>query len=114
MDTRRRILVFGKSAMLGELASTLRVSPLLDIIEGAGDLTSLGNLHPAVILVDAAVVIPEQFSALIAICPVILSVDPDTYQLTILSFSHQPNSLADLARVIGLIALCLPRATEPD
>lgn len=110
MDSPRRIFICGDSALLKDLAATLRVSPLLDV-EYDSDLTSRINDHPDVILVDAATIAPEQFSALIAICPAILSLDPDTYQLTLHSFPHQANPLADLARVVGLISLSLPRAS---
>ncbi len=96
--------------MLNDLAAHLRVSPLLDVVECASDVASLGNFHPDVILVDAATIAPEQFSELIALCPAILSIDPDTYQLTLHSFPHQANPLADMARVVGLISLSLPRA----
>ena len=103
--------MFGESAMLRDLAANLRVSPLLDVLECTRDEVSLGNCHPDVILVDAARVSPEQFSQLIALCPAILSLDPDTYQLTLHSFPHQANPLADMARVVGIISLCLPRTS---
>ena len=113
MDTPRRILIFGDSALLGDLAATLRVSPMLEV-EHARTLTSLVNDHPDVILVDAAAIAPEQFSELIALCPIILSLDPETYQLTLHAFPHPINPLADLARVVGLISLSLPRASITD
>jgi hypothetical protein len=106
LDIQRCILVFGKSAMLGELAADLRVSPLLQVVERKTS-GALGALHPDVILVDAAEVTPEQFSKLTAICPSILSVDPESYQLTVLSSPHQANPLAELARVIGILSLIL-------
>ena len=99
--------------MLRDLAADLRVSPLLDV-EHSSDLTTLGNFSPDLILVDAAAIAPEQFSALIASCPSILSLDPETYQLTLHAYPHQANPLADLARVVGLISLSLPRASITD
>jgi hypothetical protein len=106
LDIRRRILVFGTSAMLGELAADLRVSPLLQVVE-CKTSDDLGELHPDVILVDAAQVTPEQFHKLTAICPSIISVDPESYQLTVLSFPRRANPLAELARVIGIFSLIL-------
>ena len=106
MDIRRCILVFGKSAMLGELAAILRFSPLLQVIERKTS-ASLEKHHPDVILVDAAEVTPEQFHTLTAICPAILSLDPETYQLTILSSPHQANQLAEMARVIEILSFTL-------
>jgi hypothetical protein len=110
LDTPRRILVFGESAMLSDLAARLRASPLLDV-EHSSDLTTLGNFSPDLILVDAAAIAPEQFSALIASCPSILSIDPETYQLTLHAYPHQTNPLVDVAHVVEIISLCLPRAS---
>jgi hypothetical protein len=109
LDIQRRILVFGKSAMLGELAAVLRVSPLLQVVERKTS-SALGTLHPDVILVDAAEVTPEQFTKLAALCPAILSIDPESYQLTILSAPRQANPLAEMARVVGILSFTL---TQP-
>lgn len=106
MDIQRRILVFGKSAMLGELAAVLRVSPLLQVVERKIS-GALGELHPDVILVDAAEVTPEQFTKLTALCPAILSLDPETYQLTVLASPIQANPLAEMARVVGILSFTL-------
>jgi hypothetical protein len=106
LDMQRRILVFGKSAMLGELTADLRVSPLLQVVE-CKTSDDLRELRPDVILVDAAEVTPEQFHKLTALCPAILSLDPESYQLTVLSSPHQANPIADMARVIGILSLIL-------
>jgi hypothetical protein len=111
LDTRRKILVFGDSSMLAAMAAALRVSPLLHIVErrDGGEAASLSDLHPDVILVDAAQATPEQFRELIPICPSILSVDPLTYQLTVLSSPHPANPLAEAARVVGILSFALPQ-----
>lgn len=108
MDTPRRILVFGEAARLKDLAANLRASLLLGVVECANDEISMGNCHSDVILVDAARVSPEQFSEQIALCLAILSIDPDTYPLTLHSFPHQANPLAGMARVVEIISLTLP------
>jgi len=108
LDIRRNILVFGNSAMLGELAAVLRVSPLLLVIEKK-ELDASETIHPDVILVDAAQVRPEQFSELIAVCPFILSIDPLTYQVIVLSTPHHANPLAETARVVGILSFTLPQ-----
>ena len=116
MEPRRQILVFGASAMLEALAAALRVSPLLEVVEGRtrDELAALGPLHPAVIVVDAAEAMPEQFRELMAACrqrpPPIISLDPETYQLTVLSALHPDHPLAEAARVIGILSFALPPA----
>jgi hypothetical protein len=71
--------------MLGELAAILRVSPLLQVAERqtSRDLTAL--------------------------CPTLLSIDPDSHQLTILSSPRQAHELAEAARVIGILSFALPQ-----
>jgi len=108
LEIQRRILVFGKSSMLGELAADLRVSPLLQVVERKPS-DNLDELHPDVILVDAAEVTPEQFHKLTSLCPALLSLDPETYQLTVLSSPRQTNQLAEMARVIGILSFTLPQ-----
>lgn len=105
MNIRRNILLFGKSAMLGVLAADLRACPLLDVIERE-EVAMLNALRPDVALVDALQVTPEQFSELLPICPTILSVDPETRQLTILSAPHQVD-LTETARVIEELSFIL-------
>jgi len=111
VETQRRILVFGSSTMLGALAAVLRTSPLLQVVERhAREATALlGELPPEVILVDGGEITPEQFSGLLAACadipPAILSIDPLTYQLTVLAYPTRAASLAEVARAIGILAL---------
>lgn len=112
MDTRRQVLVFGNSDMLGALAANLRPSPLLDVVERRTieEVSAQGGIQTNVTVVDAAQITPEQFESLIRICPTILSVDPDTYQLTVLSSPRQANAIAGLAHVIGILSLTLEPA----
>lgn len=105
MDIQRRILVFGKSVMLGDLAANLRAWPFLSVVERESAHT-LEELRPDVILVDAEQAAPEQFYKLIALCPTILSVDPETHQLNILSSPRQAD-LAEMARVVGILSFAL-------
>jgi hypothetical protein len=105
LDIRRNILVFGNSAILGELAADLRASPLLYVTEHKGG-QPLDTLRPDVVLVDAAQVQPEQFRELISLCPTILSLDPVTHHLTVLSSPHQAD-LTETARMIEMISITL-------
>lgn len=91
--------------MLGALAADLRASPLLHVIEQK-EVETLGSLRPDVALVDAAQITAEQFRDLIPLCPSILSVDPETHQLTVLSSPHQAD-LDEIARVIEMISIIL-------
>ncbi len=97
--------------MLGALAADLRASPLLDVTEQK-EAAILDTIHPDVILVDAAQITVEHFRDLIPICPTILSVDPETHQLIVLSSPHQANQLAEIARVIGFLSYALPRQSD--
>jgi len=71
------------------------------------EVSSQGAIKPDVIVVDAAQITPEQFGWLIAACdapnPVILSIDPITCQLTVLSLPKRANPLAEAARVIEIL-----------
>ena len=105
----RQILIFGYSPILENLAAALRVPLFLDVVERQGneELTAFGALHPDVILVDAAQVTPEQFCALIEVCPTIISIDPETFQLTVLSSPQHANAISEAARVIGILSFTL-------
>ncbi len=120
LETQRRILVFGNSTMLGALAAVLRTLPLLSVVERRAGETppALGELLPDVILVDGAEATPEQFSGLMVACaglhPAILSVDPLTYQLTVLAYPHPATSLTEVARAVGMLSLALsPTVRQP-
>jgi hypothetical protein len=52
---------------------------------------------------------PEQFRVLIAICSSILSIDPDTHQLTVLSPPRHTHPLTETARIVGLLSFVLPQ-----
>jgi hypothetical protein len=109
LKTTRQILLFGHSGILNALAPLLRASPLLQVTEcHAGDeVAALGAFHPDVVLVDAAQITPEQFSELLEICPTLLSVDPTTYQLTVLSSSNQSHAISETARAIEILSLAI-------
>jgi hypothetical protein len=116
LETRRQILVFGNSTMLGDMSAILGVSPLLNVVQRRADeaVASLGELHPDVILVDAAQVTPEPFRELIALCPAILRIAPLTYQLTVLSSPRHANPLAEMAPVTGILSFALPQPARAD
>jgi hypothetical protein len=106
LETKPHILIFGDSAMLGALAATLRASSRLDVRQHRAS-DELAGLQPDIILVDAEETTAEQFCVLIPICPAILSVDPLTYQLTVLSFPRQFPPLAEVARAVEILSFVL-------
>lgn len=109
MEPQRRILVFGNSALLSELAVILRGSLLVEVLERDDnpEILTPGEPHPDVILVNAEQVTPEQFSQLIGLHSALISVDPLTYQLTILSTPPHTDLVAETARVIKILLFTL-------
>lgn len=71
--------------------------------------------HPDVILVDGAQITPEQFQSLLAMSPAsrftLISVDPLTYQLTVLSSPRSTRPLARVARIIEILSEILSNPT---
>ena len=117
METKRRVLVFGDTQLLRRLAAALRDSPLLQVAERSlcDEVSFTGQFPSDVILVDGSQITPEQFSELLASAPssksVLISIDPLTYQLTILSSPHGTRPLARIAQVIEILSLTLPQPT---
>jgi hypothetical protein len=116
MNTCRKILVFGSSGMLEALAAHLRISPLLQVVElhTCEEVAFQAEIQPNVIAVDAEQITPEQFGLLMAACaalkPMIVSIDPLTYQITILPPPSSASPLAEVARVVGILSFALQPA----
>jgi hypothetical protein len=116
--TKRRVLVFGDTHFLRELAAALRSSPLLVVAEcSLCDEHSIPEIfHPDVILVDGAQITPEQFQTLLVSVPssrsTLIGVDPFTYQLTVLSSPCGARPLARVARIIEILTVSL--SIPPD
>ena len=113
METKRRVLVFGDTQLLRRLAAALRGSHLLDLTEYTccEEVASWGEFQPDVILVDGSQVTPEQFQVLLACDPssqiTIISIDPLTYQITVLSSPCGSRPLTDVARIIEILSVSL-------
>jgi hypothetical protein len=111
METKQKVLVFGQSSLLARLTQILRASPQLKVegYRACGEIPELGKSSPDVIIVDAAQVTPEQFKGLLDAAPAsrstLISIDPCTYQLTVLSLS----CLEDAARIIELLSVSLSK-----
>jgi hypothetical protein len=116
VEIKRQVLVFGDTRLLRRLAAVLRDSPRLAVIERdrCDDLPGLEEFRPDVVIVDGAQVTPEQFHELLvsgsSAQSTLISIDPLTYQLTVLS-SAPIQPLTDAARVIEILSLSLH---QPD
>jgi hypothetical protein len=116
VETKRRVLIFGESQLLRRLAAALRDSLLLDIMEQnrSNEISAPGSFRPDVILVDGAQITPEQFHHLLDYTPsspsALISIDPLTYQLTVLSSPHCAEPLARLSQLIEILSLNLPHS----
>jgi hypothetical protein len=114
MAAKHTVLVFGNTQLLHRLAAALRGSPLLQVEERSlcAEVSALGDDHPDVILVDGEQITPEQFHELLDASStshsVLISVDPLTYQLTVLSSPISSRSLGRIAQVIEILSLTLP------
>ncbi len=112
MNPPPRLLIFGTSATLTSLALYLRGLDVLQVLEGGPEETpaALGACHAALVVVDAARTTPAHFELLLTACtqppPILISLDPLTYQLTVLSCPRH-NPMAETARVLGMLALAL-------
>jgi hypothetical protein len=114
VESRRRILILGETQLLHRLATALHRSPRLQVVEGNLNNPAGGEIPPDVILVDGAQVTPEQFRELLESAPfsrsVLISIDPSTYQLTVLSSPCRAQPLECIAQGIETLSftLCQP------
>ena len=117
METKRQVLVFGDTQILRRLAAALRGSPILEVVEGSicDTITPLVEFSPDVILVDGAQITPEQFHELLDSAPssrsILISIDPLTYQLTVLSAPTCPQPLERTAQVVEILSAILSQPT---
>ena len=115
MERKHGVLVFGDTQLLRRLAKNLRLSPRLQVFEShtCDEIQAQATFHPELILVDAAQVTPEQFQELLDFAPatgsVLISVDPLTYQLTILSSQACARPLAQIVQLIEMLSEALPQ-----
>lgn len=117
MDIGQRVLAFGDTQLLRRLATALRDSPLLEVVERGicDEITDSGKVRPDVILVDGGKITPEQFHELLDTAhfsqSTLIGIDPLTYQLTVLSASYGARPLERIAQVIEILSLTLSQPT---
>ena len=105
------MVTYGDTALLEGITQVLQASGVLTVRSFSllSDVAALIDLHPDLILVDDAQITASQIKTLIFSfspnpIPPILSLDPNTQQLTLLSAQQYPvASLEELTRVIELI-----------
>ncbi len=117
METSRRVLILGETQLLRRLATALRSFPRLYVEERQHIHESLilDQFQPEVIVVDGMQITPERFQEMLngsSFSDVtVISIDPLTYQLTVLSTPRGARPLARVAKVIEVLSLALSRNT---
>lgn len=104
---KRRVILYGKSIILGTIGASLRLYPDLEIIPLSSplpDFHTLKNLAPHVILYDIEASLPDTALALLETSPglLLIGVDPDNNQTLVWSgMQLHELSTQDLVRVIN-------------
>jgi hypothetical protein len=107
MERQRRIVLYGKSVILGSVGASLRDVPGLDIIPLAlplRDAKDLGALAPNVIIFDLDAAHPEAALSLLRQRPELslIGVDPAGDKLIVVTAREiRAVAVADLLKVIG-------------
>lgn len=107
MEKRQRVIVYGRTMILGTLAASLQKQPRFEVIALSSPYPStqeLGELEPDAILFDLENGHPEAAFALLATRPAlqIIGIDPDRDQVLVWSGQHLHElSVQDLVAVIS-------------
>lgn len=116
VETKLEVLIFGNSHLLIRLAAALRDSPKLSVVERNLCEPPPGSFPPDTIIVDSAQVTPEQFNLLLDLTsstrPIIIGVDPHTYQLTVLSMPPTQEPVGSIAQMIEIISQALTQTNQ--
>jgi len=106
MEKRRRVILYGKSVILGSVGASLRDVPGLEVVPLAPPLPEgkeLDALAPDAILFDLEAAYPDAALSLLRQRPdlLLLGVDPTSDELVIVSSrQRRAVAVADLLRVI--------------
>ncbi len=107
MEKRRRVILYGKSVIVGSVGASLRDVPGLELIALAPPLPKakdLGALAPDAIIFDLEAAHPEAALSLLRERPglLLVGVDPGSDELIVVSSHHRRAvAVADLLEVIG-------------
>jgi hypothetical protein len=106
MTRRRRVLLYGRSVILGTIGASLEGHPHLEVTSLSSPLPAvqeLAALGPDVVIFDTEAARPEPALSLLQARPnlLLIGIDPDREQLLVLS-SHPCGAVTidDLVRVI--------------
>jgi hypothetical protein len=109
METRRRVLLYGRSLILGTVGASLKQCPHLEIVSLAPPLPTaqeLGALAPDVIIFDVEAARPEPAISLLEARPslLLMGIDPSNDQM-LLWFGQHSRALAmqDLVQAINTL-----------
>ncbi len=105
-NNRRRVLLYGKSLILGTIAASLKQYRAIEIIPSASSLPTLmelGTLAPDVIVFDVQAAHPEFAVTLLAMRPqlVLIGIDPSSDQM--LLWSGQQTRALTMQDLVGAI-----------
>ena len=113
MKKRQRVILFGKTIILGTVGASLQNHPDFEVIHLSAPyprLQELAAMKPNVILFDRGNTCPLAVFSLLATLPELqlISIDPSTNQLMVWSGQHlRELSLQDLVNVIQKRELCV-------
>ncbi len=107
MGKRQRVILLGRSVILGTVGASLQKLPQFEVISFSlpyPGVQELRAMEPEAILFDLEADRPEAAFALLAACPglQLIGIDPDRDQVLVWSGQHLSElSVQDLVRVIG-------------
>lgn len=120
MERRQRVILFGRTIILGTVGASLKNQPDFEVICLSApnpSLQELAALKPDVILFDMEKTYPLVAFSLLATFPhlQLISIDPATNQLMVWSGQHfRELSLQDLVHVIQKEAPCKESIERSD
>jgi hypothetical protein len=106
MEKRQRVILYGRSVILGTVGSSLQKRPQFEVISLTAPypgVQELGAMKPDVILFDTDTPRPAAAFALLATCPglQLIGIDPDRDQVSLWSGQNlRELSVQDLVEVI--------------
>lgn len=109
MEKRRRVLLYGKSLILGTIGMSLQQYPQLEIVSVSAPLATaqeLGALAPDVILFDVEVACPEFAICLLEARPslLLIGIDPNSNEILLWSGQHlRAQTVRDVAQAINTL-----------
>ena len=117
MEKRRRVLLYGKSLILGSVGAGLQQCPHLEVVSVSPPFPTaqgLAALAPEVIIFDVEAACPESALTLLAACPslLLIGIRPSSDQVLLWSGRRsRAETLQELIQVIDL-PICVSWVTD--